>query len=565
MRYLICLILCLLFVPELSAAQIKSEDIDEITIQAITRKTRGETELVISDDPPNLNAEMAVALADLAKIPEQERSSMKYFTLYAAAHDADLLTKLYQELIFWCNSLSAESFFSTPMPVEGSATLFRVDIRDYGWTEEAWEKMAVQDPYTREPWINFQLATDARLESGNILIRADWFIDATSSPVKQLLLKEKDILYYTLLYAKWGVPKNLDEYRAVWGIDKAKIEGKLKTIKQILIAAEESGVTSHNRILAVSRIELGYEYESSDFKTSNGKQNVLDNLEPGVFAHSARDAGEQIGSLPNGLQRYFISDKQNNRLDEVDAKIAHDDTQKEPVIQIRSCVTCHAQGINAANSGVKDALQRKISLYTANKEEYLKHKRAYGRNMEADMALDSDRYDAAVQECNGLTAKDNAVAFQKILDWYNSKLDAAQCARECGVTTEEYIAKIQKSPSLTLLRTATGGKITRGEWENPKGGYFAQAMLTIMGVDYIPPQETEAEQVIEDAPVEPQASVLYVQTTLESRLMSGKQTITLVPKGTLLKVLAQQDLWYRVEFQGKPGWLHKQDLIEELK
>ena len=567
MRYLVCLILCLLFVTKNNAGMVGYEQIisnKEKVKEAV--KEELQQEIVLTDDPLNMETEIAVAINDLQKIPESERSFFKYFTLYSMAKSAELLQAGYEELIFWIHSLSSEGFFAMPQPVEGSSTLFRIDIRDYGWTEEAWEKISVADPYFREPWIDHKLANTLRYESGNAIVRADWFIDSTSSPNKQILRNEAEILYYTLLYAKrGGKPPTLADFYDFWGIDREKIETKVQTVEQILVSAGDSGVANENRTLARSNIELGAYYETSDFFSSSGKQNVMDNIVPDKLQHPNRDAAEGIVTNKLGLQAYIIADKQGKIIDVADPNIAWDrNDHHSVVIEARDCVICHAKGINAASNAYRANVEHNIRLAAANKEKYLAMKRTFSRDMESKMARDADNYNEAVQKCNGLTSQENAVKFKEVLDFYNQPLDRKQAALECGVTEEEFAIKVGENSSSGRLRPLGKGvgTITRNEWDNPKGGYFAQAMLLIKGLP-MPPEkeEPQSQEEVVAPPVVP--SVLYIVTNKDANLKAGTRVLGYVPSGTRLKVLEKQDIWYKVQTESILGWLHQNDVIEE--
>src|SRR5262245_24125474 len=78
------------------------------------------------------------------------------------------------------NSLSWRREIMTPAPVDASRTLFRIDLRDYLWTEAMWRRVLADYPYAL---ILPESDRVARL-SGEIVayVRGDWFVAAASTP-----------------------------------------------------------------------------------------------------------------------------------------------------------------------------------------------------------------------------------------------------------------------------------------------------------------------------------------------------------------------------------------------
>lgn len=595
---ILTLILCLFITPSITAAQYAAEQIVnaqkvQVTPEQAKNIVAGLIEEAIEQkleaaqeepSPKGIDEELAIIQQDLAQFPEGDKEYIRYFTLYSMQHDPELVKKGYFALNFWIHSLSNQGIIRLPQLVENShGTLFRIDIRDYGWELQSIEDVSVAEPYIREPWIDHQIYSAIRLENGNPLIRGDWFIDATSTPIKQID-NDENVLYYTLIYGQ-HTPKNRQEFYDFWRADIAKIEGKkslLKDIKQqtslvqqLLVKEGKSGVALNNRVLARAPTEFGYLWETSDFKNSNGVRDVVHNLEPGVMVHSQADAGELIVSDQNGLQKYFIVDKAGNRADVAGVDVAFDRTNPRDirVMTGRSCVECHAAGINAANNVLANDILVSNKLKYSNYDTKIKIDTAYlatiidRKTRQPVLKIsnliqeDSDRYDQAVFNVNGISSTENAAIFRDVLNWYNQDVTLAQAARECGVTIQEFQDKTEGSVNGFINSLRDGGTVTRQEWEASKLGLFQQTMLLLTGQKTI---HQSADEISTEIPLTaPDNRVLYIlvdKTT--APLKTGSKVIMNVPQNTKLQVIEKRDSWYKVKMNQNTGWLYKQDVHE---
>lgn len=539
---------------------------------------------------PGPDTELAIILNDLQKLPPDAQKYAAYFTFYHLNKDPQAIKEGFLALSFWIHSLSNQGIIRLPQLVEGgNGTLFRVDIRDYGWDLQSWENVARQDPYFREPFINHEIYSSIRLITGNILVRGDWFIDATSTPVKQIDNDEKTVLYYELIYGK-HIPKNREEFYKFWRIDVSKIEGRKNLIadiksqaslvQQILIKEGTSGVARNNRVLARAPTELGYLWETSDFKNSNGARNVIANLYPGVLVHPEADAGELIASDVLQLHKYFVVDRAGNRVDIADPGIAFDKTNPHDsrVMTGRSCVECHAGGINKGINVLRDEILVNNKLKYADYDFKIKADTAYFSTMvdletkqqkakiDDLITKDSELYNQAVFNIVGLTTQQNAVLFRKTLNTYNSNITLSHAAAECGVTVEEFQEKCLVSTNGQLNTLARGGgTVTREAWEYPNFGIYQEAMTLIWGVgknikqDY---NDISTEKVLTGQEnelkylriINPKGADLVIKGT------TGRNVIGHVPPDTVFDILKQTNDWYLVEWNKTKGYLNKKDV-----
>lgn len=519
------------------------------------------------------DSELAVLLDDLQKLPEDSKHNVVYFSFYNFQNDPKKIKDGYLALTMWVHSLSNQMLVRLPQLVDGgNGTLFRVDKRDYGWSDQAWENVSSEDPYFREPFINHELYNSIRIiTASNPIVRADWFIDATSTPVKQIDNDRKNVLYYELIYGD-KIPKTRQEFYDFWRADIAKIEGKdgkPSLVQQLLVKTGKSRVARHNRVLARAPTELGYLWETSDFKNSNGARNVVNNLYPGVMFHPESDAGEFIVSDLLGLQKYFVVDKNGNRLDVADPGIARDrENEDVRVMTGRSCVECHAGGINDATNVLVDEIMASNTLKFADYNFKIKADTAYFGSIrdlktgelksKLDYLIkeDQERYNQATFNIAGLTAQQSAGLFKKMLNNYNSEVTLEVAAAECGVSVPEFQEKVRKGVNGELNALAVDGTpIARETWEYINNGAYQQAMMLIWATGKTIKQEygnISTEKNLPPADTE----VKSIRTGLGANLKTGKDVIAEIPPDTVLDVLETRGDWFKVRFSGKVGWVY---------
>lgn len=544
-----------------------------------------------------LDSELSAAISHLEKVSPYDRPFIKFFT-FLAFPSKDYQDSAALVLSFWLHSLigppneefggNTGTFYPIAFReeiedqknktvkrtvkyiqrVRGSSTLVWIDIRDYNWTEKSFEKISGAEPYVRKPWINEESYDNLRLNSGNALLRADWFIAHTSDVSKQV---DNDIggdpFYYVLLYSNFSIPKTGDEYRKIWEIDLKRVTNR-QLSRGAVINKGESIVSRWAREIAGIRSENGYHYETSDFKNNIGKlvdgkfisNDPLENLSierdkngRAIHKNIARnaDAHEYITSNYHGLQVYFITNGNQERVETGDPTIVVDTRDLTGDIRVRSarsCVVCHPIGLNPPSNALREHLEDGIDLVIGTREYEEAAKKFYLSNdLGARIQDDQVLYARAVVQTNGLLPEDNARLFQRILDWYDDDISLEQAARECGVSVEIFKEKVGKSTVSRLGRLVASTKdykIPRALWDNPKGGYFAQAMLLIKEVPLV-----EAKELITI-----EKDVDYITTIVTCNVMLGKEIVEKSPIGSSYQVVEKIGEWYKVKVESKLGF-----------
>jgi hypothetical protein len=560
------------------------------SLKAQEDKTEEVTELV--EIIPTLDAELNDVLKDLEQFPPQVRPYLKYFTSYTLP--PELNKTIGGDLSFVCNSLSSGLIIKQPEKV--TDTLYRIDIRHYNWTQDAWERSTNDaEPYIRLPWIPEKVYEKIRYQSGNSLVRADWFIKYALDVQAQTDLGVKEFLYYNLLYNK--KLKNLQEFRDHWAVDINKIR-KFQLERGGVVDTKDSLVSRHHRLLARARTEIGYYWETWDDAN-------VDYVEDLKATESKRSAGEVICTNFVGLQVYLLVNGKNEVVEFGDPGLVRDveDPEDFRVRTAWSCVRCHEKGINRINDKIKSTLANNVELNLSELDkDSLYRERFYLNDINAYVEEDENSYTRVIKEVNGRTPAENLASLAKIIAFYNRNITPDQASIECGVPVAVLKEKLARAPSARLADMSNGGTIPREVWEQIKNGEYQQAQLyihnlpsPIVGTDTQPKPEVDPEvkadqpitELVEtdsnpnDQDYKPtiidfddipehirKGGVVILEVTAQTTdLKSGNNTLARLVKGQRLQFSGEpkdsnlRNYWIEVLADGKKGYVQKNHVI----
>ncbi len=309
---------------------------------------------------------------DLRKMPQVDRPYIRYFSFdnihnnYERYSD-DEFTAHHAALSKVCNSLSQESRITPTHKVDQSGSLWRIDLRDYGWDGlaydgcglprfSAWKLLLAKYPYGLSYDNNDDLQfrnhyDDVLRMSGSQMpiIRGDWFIYNST----------QDELYYLIN----RIPNNDARLERHLGIDVRKDFMSKRLLRSAIV---NSGISVSNRLMDRHRGRDGYYWKSYDFAINANKNNLAQfPLGPDFDGHphpnSAfdQDGGEMIYSLPNGMQAYMLIDGEGNRIERGPPTVVGDGmwTSGTPeVANAISCMNCHANGMRTYADNMKQNL-----------------------------------------------------------------------------------------------------------------------------------------------------------------------------------------------------------------
>jgi formylglycine-generating enzyme required for sulfatase activity/serine/threonine protein kinase len=388
---------------------------------------------------------------DLKNVDKSLRPLRRYFTithLFNAGLGAEELQTYRLGLAKLVNSLSWGRRVILPEAIDTDKTVYRIDLRDYGWEKKEWEKVVEEYPYGVEYDSPAARFCYTQTECSVPCVRADWFVFAASRPP----------LYHALL----KLPETDRELEKKLQVDA---KANLRDGKAVRAGFGRSGIALHNRIIERHDLAHGaYYWKTYDFARSDGRQNIFQHPQgPGPDDGSFQPSGtEIIFSLPNDLQAYMLVDAKGNRLDEGPIDLVVADLRKglgPKVINGISCMSCHAHGIIAKEDEIRAQVERDrgaakiapvLNLYPPQD----KLKEFYHD--------DAARFTAAVKKTGaapGATEPIVALALR-----YYWELDLNLAAAEAGVNPEVLKAALLKgSPRLASLAPlkSEGGTIPR--------------------------------------------------------------------------------------------------------
>jgi hypothetical protein len=307
---------------------------------------------VIPFDVPGeaFNGMIATMRNDILELEAEDRPFARYLTL-THLHNAGMCQRdldLYRDgLAKAVNSLSREPRLIRPQPVDADKTIYRVDLRDYGWDQnvnfpenngDIWEAVVEVNPFA----VRFTgLASDVLREQARTDVpfqTADSFIQIATGGVLDGVAVNLD--FYNRIMA---IPTTLAQLQEdVTGISDPQAEIDEGRVFRVIL--ENSGVSQWNR--AYDRFggsTIGeYLYISHDFASASGDSNLFD--DPIDFKSGG---GEMIFSLPNGLQGYMLTDGDGEILrEEAPSNVVTDPGQRDRRVRVGiSCMACHNNGI----------------------------------------------------------------------------------------------------------------------------------------------------------------------------------------------------------------------------
>ena len=300
-----------------------------------------------------------------------------------------------------------------PVAIDAARTLYRIDLRELGWSAATWDAIRAAYPYG--------VARGAGVPDA---LRADWFVATASRPP----------LYHDIL----ALPDTETGLGHLLGIDLA---ADIAAGRVARAGFTNSGVSQHNRIVERHATRHGALWRSYDFASSVGVENV--------FAHPldfVPAGGELIFNLPNGLQAYMLVDAQGRRIAKAPTTIVSDPRRPDRAVENGlSCMGCHAHGIVDKADQIRDAIGDTVPIADRAEIERL-HPRA--SQLSALYAQDRARFVAGLAAIGVTPPADPAdEPITRVTARYEAELDLRTAAAELGLAADELTARLDRAGS----------------------------------------------------------------------------------------------------------------------
>lgn len=387
---------------------------------------------------------------DLQAADARQRPYLRYFTLHNLANNGmrgEELDGHRAALSKLVNSLSWRPAIVRPQVADAERLLYRIDLRNYDWTAETWEKLVRAFPYVQTRPEHARIA--GLSGTGLPYLRADWFIANASIPP----------LYHEIL----RLPATVTGLERLLGVEVDRNIAQEKFV--VRGGVRNSGVSRHNRVLERHETRDGAYWKSFDFRSSTGDSNIF--LNPLNFRAAG---GEMIFHLPNGMQAYFLVDGEGKRIDRGPTDIVFDrnNPASPEIVNGRSCMSCHTAGMKTFRDDVREVAAQLSDSRTREKALAL-----YPGQETLDGLLEQDtvRYQRAA-ELAGALAVDGAASEEVgvAARVYESSIRLNAAAADLGMTKAELRQRLERAPKLAgrglqpLL--VENGAVQREIWED---------------------------------------------------------------------------------------------------
>lgn len=286
------------------------------------------------------------------------------------------------------NSLSIEALAVTTRPLDASALLLRLDLRDYGWDRpievdgiaypDGWSAIVAHTPLALEFVGGDASVLKQQVEADVPWLLASSFVAAASSG--------------ELYYALTGAPATLAELKAGLGITVAE---DLPGGSWQRAGFGTSGISSQGRGVARytgTALGAGLFWQTFDYApTSDTSALFLDPL--GARA----DATEVLYSLPNGLPGYFSADAAGRRVTE--AALVLDPARGGPPRVMASCGSCHNGGLIVFDDAVRSFVEANVAgTFTPDEVQAVRDAYPEPGVMSAYVEADGERLQRALEQ-----------------------------------------------------------------------------------------------------------------------------------------------------------------------
>ncbi len=419
--------------------------------------------------------------AHLLTLSAFDRPFARYFTmthLYNAGESPETLHLYRTALSKLVNSLSWGSEVINPQPIDELEILFYIDLRQYEWDirGDAWGQIEAVYPYTieydvEEDPVTFLYLSSLRegTDSAVPFVHVDWFLATAALPP----------LYHDIL----DLPETARQLETALDVNVKRNLQNAPGLRVWRAGFNDSGVSSHNRVVERHTSRYGAYWKSYDFAGSSEQRNIYRN--PLSFQP---DGGEVIFHLPNGLQAYLIVDADGQRIDVAPTGIVSNPQASDPAVYNGlSCIGCHTEGMKPFTDTVRAAiLSEKNPAY--DKAQAL---RLYVEKTQIEPWVEKD----AQQFRNALEATGTLfgglvepVSFAH--EAFIGPVSAADAAAAVGLETETFLTEIREKSSLQslglLALAADGGNVKRDVWTTN----FQQVVTALKTEDVVPAPRT---------------------------------------------------------------------------
>jgi len=394
---------------------------------------------------------------DLSRADNDDALTFRYISLtnrYTAGVCSNTaLDKDRQALFKMVNALSIDPTITTPTPVDDEETIYRIDLKDFGWDEpvdvvdaagnvqnfpDRWEAIVAFNPYAVEFFGDD--ADDAKLDS------------ATNFPVMlaDSMLDTATIgnLYYALIDV--DVQDTLDNF--ILNDLQIDVAQNLLDEDQVRAGTTKSRISRQDRVVQRDEIEIrsGVLWQSFDFEDDQN-ESIFD--DPFGFAEGGTEA---IFTLPNGLFGFIIADANSAIVEDSDILLDTNQNNFRAVTSV-SCSNCHAQGLIPVVDEVREIALANARTSGLDNDEVEQLRSVYPPAAEFAQIVDDDSasfYKNALNRANVELQGGDPIS--NVFFRFDQDMTLADAAGDLGLTPEELEENLNElNPALGVLDEGT--------------------------------------------------------------------------------------------------------------
>ncbi len=401
-------------------------------------------------------------LADLEKLERRGRRFQRYFSLthlHNAGLSEDELQTYRHALSKLMNSLSWHPRITTPAAVDPAKVLLRIDLRDFMWDANLWNRVLSEYPYGIFSDTATARACAVATATRMPMVRADWFLATASRPP----------LYHDLLQ----LPSTAAELERLLRVD---VNLNIQQERVARAGFNGSGISRNNRLIERHDAVHGAYWRSYDFDAVPQNLTERENLLPdrrNLFAYPLGPAftenafqhagGEIIFNLPNGLQGYLLVNASGLRIDKAPVAIVSDPKRPDRAVENGlSCMACHARGIIPKADQIRAHAEKNPKAFSRADAELIRALYVPEAKLKPLMDEDAERFLKAVEKTGAKPTHTEPILTAALR--YEADLDLIAAAAEVGLTPKELVERLNRQALLDRNLGAlkvTGGTVQR--------------------------------------------------------------------------------------------------------
>ena len=426
---------------------------------------------------------MITAISDLNKVEPDDQPFIRFVTLthlHNAGYCPEQIEVYRQATSKVLNSLSSATTITKPVAIDPEATIFMIDLRDYGWDADLWELLALKNPFAVE--YTFESALQLRGLTGTAVPfqMADWLVtDASQAPLYDQILYERVFKIKGDIFSPVD-PLTRFDLEAFLGIDveaNIALEASQDVGRTHRGGFQISGVSAQNRLIERHQFPDNFSrvyWLSYDFVSNVDLGNIF--YHPLDFAAAG---GEIIWNLPNGLQAYMLVNAEGERLDEADVDIVNNKEQGgAPIINGTSCMGCHYKGMRDAADEVRPFVLESVGVFDDLAVEQVSNLYATPEEFKAAIQADGDLFVRRVTQTGApLLVGPYEVATAVYLAFEEQYIDMNRAAAELGLPAGKLLPQIGLLPD--GLKMLNGGMVTRSSMRFEYGAAICNLKLGV--------------------------------------------------------------------------------------